>query len=498
MEKSMLQRALFLWAAAVVGSGLFGTGRILADEGPRNPQENDQTLGKPGRQIREPAKPILTIREPRPPRYPLWEVRPALAAPQAEHDLEALTVDVGAVAALQAPDPGDLDPTIDVQITQEIIDKAAELGTVEAIYEFVRNECRFQAYYGSQKGSVETLRQQAGNDYDLASLLIALLRASGIPARYAVGEVEMPVDRVNSWLAVDDGWVAGSILYTMGLEGVIIVSGPDVVAVRARRVWVEAYVPRGYGSSTWMPLDPAFALTTVHEGIDIPEEMGLDAQAFVDEYWDPSDPGVTLPREETILQLLGQDIQEYLDVNYPGMTVDEVMRAQEMVPENLGLLPGSLPYTVRSRDEVFSEIPADRRYQIRFHLHSGATNLIDHTVNLPEVAGKRVTIDYVGATPADETTIDSYGGIYQTPPALVDLKPVLRVEGTNVAVGATGVGMGLQHESDIHFLAPVNGQGLPQNVVPAIYNVIVCGASQAIGLAVEGASEGLLLEPTRG
>ncbi len=424
----------------------------------------------------------------------IWQIREALPAPVMAHDPQAPVVDVAAEAALTPPVPGDLEPTIDVQITQEIIDKATELGTVEAMYEFVRNECAFQAYYGSQKGSVETLRQRAGNDYDLASLLIALLRASGIPARYAVGMVDMPVDRATSWLAVEDGRVAGSILLTNGMEGMSIWSGtPDnVIAVQARRVWVEAYVPRGYGSPAWVPLDPAFVQTSVHAGLDIPEEMGLDAQAFVEEYYDPSDPSVTLPRVETVLELLKQEITDYVDVNYPGMTLADVMRTHEITPEDLGVLPASLPYTVRSRDTEFSEIPANRRYQIRFHLYDGGTNFIDHTVDLPTVASKRITISYEGATPADQAIIDSYNGLLYTPPNLIDVRPLLKVGGQIVASGAVGVDAGITHNSDMHFLAPVNAAGLPVNVVPAVNNVIIAGAYQAIGLAVHGVTNALL------
>ena len=44
-----------------------------------------------------------------------------------------------------------------------------------------------QWYAGAQKGAETTLRTLAGNDVDQASLLIALLRASGAPARYVRG-----------------------------------------------------------------------------------------------------------------------------------------------------------------------------------------------------------------------------------------------------------------------------------------------------------------------
>lgn len=439
-----------------------------------------------------PAQTDDLARQYRPP--PLWQLRAALPAPRAERGSEPPVISRENHDE-NPPGPGHGEPGIDVQINQEIIDKAAALGTPLAMYEFVRNECAFQAYYGSRKGSIETLRQRAGNDYDLASLLIALFRASAIPARFASGIVEMSAAQATGWLGVDSADVAASILFTNGLEGLAITNAGNVVAVRCRRVWVEAFLPRGRGSPAWVPLDPAFYATSIHAGLDIPEAMGLDAQSFVDEYYDPTDPSVTLPRPETVLELLKLDITAYLTVNLPGMTLTDVMRTGEIVPENLGGLPAALPGIVLSRDMEYSEVPADRRYQIRFHLHSGGTTLIDHTVNLPEIAGRRVSIDYVGATPADQTIIDSYGGIYGTPPYLVNLKPVLRVDGVDVAVGVAGVGMGRVHDSDIHFLAPVNSSGLPQNEVPAIYNTIVCGAAQVVGIAIEGISEGLLNPP---
>ena len=50
-----------------------------------------------------------------------------------------------------------------------------------------------------------------GTDFDLASLLIALLRSAGFPARYAVGLIETSAAATTSWLGVDDPDVAASI-----------------------------------------------------------------------------------------------------------------------------------------------------------------------------------------------------------------------------------------------------------------------------------------------
>ncbi|WP_101299682.1 hypothetical protein [Acetivibrio saccincola] len=46
---------------------------------------------------------------------------------------------------------------------------AESLNSVIEIYEYVRNNINFEAYYGSKKGAVGTLDQMAGNDIDISS-----------------------------------------------------------------------------------------------------------------------------------------------------------------------------------------------------------------------------------------------------------------------------------------------------------------------------------------
>lgn len=72
----------------------------------------------------------------------------------------------------------------------ELVAKAAELGNDPArLFRFVRDEIGYQAYPGSLRGARGTLWSGAGNALDRASLLVALLRIAGVPARYARGEL---------------------------------------------------------------------------------------------------------------------------------------------------------------------------------------------------------------------------------------------------------------------------------------------------------------------
>ncbi|MCI4626436.1 MAG: transglutaminase-like domain-containing protein, partial [Candidatus Magnetoovum sp. WYHC-5] len=112
----------------------------------------------------------------------------------------------------------DLAETLEVKFTDEIKEQARYLENHPVkIYEWVKNNVNYEPYYGSLKGAQQTLMEKAGNDYDQASLLIALLRTSNIPARYVSGTIEMPIERLQSWLGgVNDQMAAVQIMATNG------------------------------------------------------------------------------------------------------------------------------------------------------------------------------------------------------------------------------------------------------------------------------------------
>ena len=120
----------------------------------------------------------------------------------------------------------DLAATPDAPQTADIQQLAAQLGYSAAnIFQYVANNIQFQPYYGALKGAEATLLTKSGGPTDQASLLIALLRASNIPARYVSGEVAItdPVSdpnggRVARWVGAKSYVGAASIL-DQGLFG---------------------------------------------------------------------------------------------------------------------------------------------------------------------------------------------------------------------------------------------------------------------------------------
>ena len=388
-------------------------------------------------------------------------------------------------ARTTAPTSDDLADTIDANQTQEIKDLAAELNNNSVnIYGYVHNNIDYELYYGSRKGSTETLKQMGGNDFDQASLLIALYRASGIPARYVYGTIDIPIDKAMNWVGVEDNETAGNLLATAGVPTTALISGGEIVALRIEHVWVEAYVPytnyRGVPISEtgkmWIPLNPSFKKYNCKEGLDIPAEIDFDANTFLNDY-------ISTMHNESPIELYVQNIEDYLAANHPNLTYDDVIRTRWIEPEWLGLLPATLSYKVVTVQDEYSEIPDDLREKIRFYIHDDYGTLLDYTARMPEIAGKRVTISYVAATPADQAVIDSYGGLYDTPPYLVDLKPVLKVAGNDTAMG-TSIGMGLTHYFDMGF---TTWQGTDW-----IENYIISGNYLAIGLDTQSVPDRFL------
>jgi uncharacterized membrane protein len=79
--------------------------------------------------------------------------------------------------------------SIDANPTDPYISgQAAQLGNdPNRIFQFVRDQIGYESYLGALRGARGTLWSMAGDSLDKASLLVALLRASGIPAQYASG-----------------------------------------------------------------------------------------------------------------------------------------------------------------------------------------------------------------------------------------------------------------------------------------------------------------------
>lgn len=409
--------------------------------------------------------------------------------------------------------PDDLAETPEVQFTPEIIAKAQELGNNPVkIYEWVRNNIEFVPTWGSVQGAQMTLLTRQGNSFDTASLLIALLRAAGIHARYVTGTIELPIDKVMNWAGgFTDPMAALDFMSSGGVPMKGLVAGGKVVAARMEHVWVEAYInyipSRGARhvnghEDTWISLDPSYKQYTFTPGIDIKSAVPFDAQSFLTQLQSgatiDNTAGYVTGVNSLLVQQTMQDyqsrVQNYIQQNHPNATVGDVLGKKEIVKQEFPYLLGTLPYRTAVKGATFTDIPDSLRQTLSFNVKSDDTSSqtsppdtsLNYTTSLPELAGKKITLSYSPATPQDEAVIDSYlpqphadGTPIQPselpsslPAYLINVKPELRIDGQVVATGEP-IGLGGTDIFTMTFNSPAYGADQIVNYIDAggVYGV---------------------------
>ena len=112
-----------------------------------------------------------------------------------------------------------------------------------AIYHWVRNNVEWLPTWGAMQDADLTLDTLKGNAMDIASLTIALLRASGIPARYAHGTIDVPKDAFMNWAGgFSDATAAGDHASAGGIPIVAVTAAGQISTYRLEHIWVEAAI----------------------------------------------------------------------------------------------------------------------------------------------------------------------------------------------------------------------------------------------------------------
>ncbi|HWP90047.1 MAG TPA: transglutaminase-like domain-containing protein, partial [Burkholderiales bacterium] len=278
-------------------------------------------------------------------------------------------------AAAQVTNPGAeyLAATEDVQLTPEITALATKLQRNPVlIYQWVRNHVDYVPTYGSVQGSARTLVTKQGNAYDTASLLIALLRASGIPARYVFGTVDVPIDRVMNWVGgVRAPQAALDLLSQGGVPVRGLAQGGVIRLARMEHVWVEAYVDftpsRGAKNArpdAWVPMDASFKQYQFTAAMDVqqlqlPSSLPSVNTILQQVQFDPATgqlSGLTTPSAKSFQTEGEGKIREFF--NQAEAASLAPVRESTIVSLTAPTLAATLPYSVVATSLPSAAIPA--------------------------------------------------------------------------------------------------------------------------------------------
>ncbi len=378
-----------------------------------------------------------------------------------------------------APGPEYLAETEEVVMTPEILAVATSLEPQPVkIYNWVHDNISFIPTYGSIQGAAMTLETKQGNAFDTASLLIALLRASGIHARYAYGTVRIPLESVMNWVGgVTKPEAALQLLAQGGIPVIAQTQGGVIKFVKMEQVWVEAWIDfipsRGAKHQTgdsWVPLDASFKQYQLTPGMDLPQAVPFNAQALVDHLTQTATinetegwvSGIDQNYLQTTLQSYQTQLETYLTQTKPEATVGDVLGTQTILPANRPVLAAGLPYQMVARGNTFATLPATLRHTLTVTLFESVTaQALDNpsitvTLSLPVLRSQRLHLTYLPATEIDAQALAHYQNdpnVTQLPLYLFRVKPVLQLEETVLAEGPA-VTMGQAQEYTLTLTDP--------------------------------------------
>jgi len=312
-----------------------------------------------------------------------------------------------------ADDPAFLAESDEVVLSQAVIDKAAELEHDPVkIYHWVRNNIETIPGWGSYQNSDLTLGAQRGNSFDVASLLIALLRASQIPSRYVMGVAEVDAERYTNWLGdFENADVASDYAVANGIAVQVVTRGGEIHRVRTQHMWVQAaidYFPsrgaKNRSADSWVDLDASFKQYEYLEGVDFSQVTGVSVESFQDQFF----VNGSIDEESRFQQGIDEDgilsVQSPLIdhlVNNPSLqTFEDAVGSRRTIVKEYPTLPSELPYTKFNQGAMFGLVPSNLQNRAAVGFNGERT-----VFPFAKVNNKKITVQFKPATQSDEDAL---------------------------------------------------------------------------------------------
>src|SRR3990172_466548 len=270
--------------------------------------------------------------------------------------------------------PEDIKGTDEAPISKEIATFAQSLNwNPVSIYEYVKNNIETEWYWGCMKGAEETLRQKSGNDCDQATLLTALLRASGFPTRYVRGTIEFfpDIQKSKNLTGIDDPAKIAEFFQKAGIPYTPVIAGGKISNFRIEHIWVESEIPyanyRGVvidaSGKAWLGLDTSIKVKgyTYNNPKDIFQDIAISSQlsGIRDNY-------LGAVQTQTPLEYLQSSINSELATQNSQLIYSNFIRIRTLSPENMKILPASMQFTQVKITNEYTSIPDELIHKIKF------------------------------------------------------------------------------------------------------------------------------------
>lgn len=343
----------------------------------------------------------------------------------------------------------------------------AELGRAlkndpDLIYEYVYNNIDYEPMWGELKGSVGTILDGRGDDFDQAILMVTLLRQAGFTTSYMLGKIRLgPTDLAN-WLGVSASSPCAAF-HLLGNDGIPVTKTPtDTTCTQPLQyldishVWVKVTI-----NGTAYFFDPSFKqYDRSATGINLASAMGYNQSALItgaeqNATIDTNTPpnfiqNINRTNLRNTLTGYANTLVSYLRQNNPTSTMTDIIGGKKIIPVSASqplrqtTLPNETPGDVPT--EWTGAVPNSFRTILQLNLTDvtpGGTNQLFSSFFSDAIYGHRLALIYNSSL---QPTIWFDGNLQGTGAASVSPSDTLTLTAThpygafsavrNLAVGA--------------------------------------------------------------
>ena len=267
---------------------------------------------------------------------------------------------------------------------------------VDLIFQYVYEQIAYVPVYGSLKGATATLIEGQGNDFDQASLLIALLREAGHTANFVNGTLRVPPAELTSWLGLPPNpSVLGALLGSAGIPAQVFTYPDATLAfVDIDHVWVEVDI-----GGTLYSFDPSLKVHTQKPRVDLGAAMGYDKPTLLSNALDGATvvadyvQNINATNLHGTLAAYANNLASYVRANLPDGGLDDLIGGLSIAPLGATPIRDLAHPLLQAAGSTWVDIPNSHRTSLRVQ-HLG----IDKTLFSDELGGKRLTLFYDSGT----------------------------------------------------------------------------------------------------
>ena len=280
---------------------------------------------------------------------------------------------------------------------------------VDLIYEFVYNNIEFIPTYGSQKGALGCLIDGMGNAFDIAELMIELLREAGYTASFQLGELEILTSDAADIFGTDNNvWAINNLFAAGGIPSSTYWNWPNWYN-RFTHCWVKVDI-----GGTDYHFDPALKSYSTVTGMNMATALDYTQSTFMTN----AKSGATVNSDyvqdmhraniRSDMDDFTDNLIDHIKTNDFDATTDDVIGGRTIDPQS-GTVRDTAHPDLRSGATITTwtgDIP--NTYKATLNV---AYDTIDETFYSKDIHGKRLTLFFNASREAelrlDGTLIDT-------------------------------------------------------------------------------------------